>query len=111
MKVEYIIDRMIRYIEEKMFPTMVNWQRVAFRTFMNRIKHKPIMFNRVLPFLDFFEYSDENGNIDVDELIDNLREAVSTEGVLEIDIPMLGLKYNLSPSDIEELGRFMKNNY
>ena len=111
MKIDYIVDRMTRYIEEKMFPTMLNWQRVACRTFMNRIKHKPILFNSVIPFLGFFEYSDEHGHIDVDELIDNLREAVSTEGKLEISIPMLGLKYNLSPSDIEELGWFLKSNH
>jgi len=61
--------------------------------------------------VDQKRYSDENGHIDVDELIDNLREAVSTEGSLEISIPMLGLKYNLSPSDIEELGRFLKSNH
>ena len=110
MKIEKAVEGLARYIEERMFPTMVNWQRVACRTFMNRVKRKPeLLTHGVIPFLNFFDYADEMGNINIDELIADFRGAVSAEGNLLLEIPMLGLKYNLSPNDADDLCRFLKH--
>ena len=110
MKIEKAVEGLSKYIEERMFPAMVNWQRVAFRTFMNRVKRKPeLLTNGVVPFLNFFEYADEMGDINIDVLIADFRGAVSTEGNLVLEIPMLGLKYSLSPNDADDLCRYLKH--
>jgi hypothetical protein len=109
MKIEKIIDGLYRYIEDKMFPTMVNWQRVAARTFMLRVKRKPEIISKVIPTLNLFEYADENDNIDIDCFIEDFRESVRVEGELEFAVPLLGVKYKLSPSDVNELCNYLKS--
>jgi hypothetical protein len=108
MKTEKVFECLSKYIEEKMFPTMVNWQRVAARTFINRVKNKPELFSKVLPILNFFEYSDENGNIVIDDFLADLSDAIKAEGELEISIPMLGLKYKLNSKDVTEMCEYLK---
>lgn len=109
MKIERLIDGLSKYIEEKMFPTMVNWQRVAARTFIVRVKKNPQMISRLTPVLNFFEYTDANGDIDVDNFISDFKEAVEAEGGLEIAIPMFGLKYKFTSQDIVELCQYLKS--
>lgn len=109
MKFERVIEGLSKYIEENMFPTMVNWQRVAARTLLSRVKKNPQLLSRITPVLNFFEYSDDNGNIDIDDFISDFTEAVKAEGELDISIPMLGLKYKFSPQDAADLCRYLKN--
>lgn len=108
MKIEKIIDGLSKYIEDKMLPTMVNWQRVMARTVIARAKKKPQMISRLMPILNFFEYADDNGEINIDDFIYDFKEAVEAEGELEISIPTLGLKYKFTSKDIEELCQYLK---
>lgn len=109
MKIEKVIDGLSKYIEDKMFPTMVNWQRVTARIFIVRAKKNPKMVSRLMPILDFFEYSDDYGNINIDDFISDFKEAVEAEGELEISIPTLGLKYKFTSQDVAELCQYIKN--
>ena len=108
MKIEKVIEGLSKYIEGKMFPTMVNWQRVAVRTFINRAKKKPELFVKVLPILDFFEYADGDGNVDIDDFVSDFSDAIKAEGELEISIPMLGLKYKLNSQDATEMCEYLR---
>lgn len=108
MRLEHVIEGLEKYIEQKLFPSMVNWQRVTFRTFLGRAKKKPEILHRAFPVLNFFEYANQNGEISIDDFISDFTDAVKAENGLEIPIEVLGLKYKLSPSDAEELCRYLK---
>lgn len=109
MKIEKVIDALYKYVEDKLFPTMVNWQKVTARTFMLRIKKKPEIIAKAVPILNIFEYVDDKQDIDIDGFIEDLAEAVKAEGSFELSIPLLGLKYKFLPSDVEDLCRYLKN--
>lgn len=109
MKLTEVIERSEKYIADKMFPSMVNWQRVACRAFIGRIKRKQELLDKICRGFSLLDYADSEQNIHTDELISDLKNAVKAEGYLEIDIELLGLKYKLSVTDIEELGNYLRN--
>ena len=109
MKIEKIVDGLSKYIEDKMFPTMVNWQRIAARTVIARAKKKPEIIGKIMPALNFLEYADESQDINIDDFIEDFNGAVRAEGFLELSIPFLGLKYKFLPSDVDELCRYLRN--
>lgn len=109
MKIEKILDGLTKYIEDKMFPTMVNWQRIAARTVIARAKKNPDIIGKVMPALNFLQYADESQDINIDDFIEDFSGAVKAEGFLELSIPFLGLKYKFLPSDVEDLCRYLKN--
>lgn len=108
MRAEGVLKGFEKYVEKAMFPSMLNWQRVAVRTMFVRIKNNNDVLIKVLPIFNFFDYVDDNGEVDVNDFISDLAEAVHAEGHLEIAIDMLGLKYKLSSKDIEELGYYLR---
>lgn len=109
MKIEKILDGLSKYIEANMFPTMVNWQRIAARTVIARAKKKPEIIGKIMPALNFLEYANESQEIDIDDFVEDFSEAVRAEGFFELSIPFLGLKYKFLPSDVDELCRYLKN--
>lgn len=112
MKMEKIIEKLCKYVEDKLYPTMVNWQRVAVRTVLVRVKKNPQILANVLckisPILNIFEYMDENNNIDIESLMCDFKEAVQEEGELEFILPVVNIKYRLSPSDISDIHNYLK---
>ena len=60
MKIEKILDGLSKYIEANMFPTMVNWQRIAGKNGYCRAKKKPEIIGKIMPALNFLEYANES---------------------------------------------------
>lgn len=108
MKINEVVERLSDYIEKFMFPSMVNWQRVTARVFISRVKNNPQLLSKILPVLNIFDYLTEDGNVQIDDLISNLKEAVEEEGFLELP-PLFGLSYKFFPSNIDEIASFFKS--
>lgn len=110
MKIEHIVERLDRYIERNILPTMNNGQKIAIRTFVGAVKANPHAFKKRLlgdSFLGWFVCEDENGEIDVDGLLEGLKDAVSKEGHLILDTKMFG-RMTFHPPDVENLVRCMR---
>ena len=110
MRFEHIAERLSRYVERNVFPTMNNLQRIGVRTFLGMVKAKPDAFKEKIikdSFLGWFITEDEDGEIDIDPMLDGLKEAVEREGTIVLDTKMFG-KMTFHPQDIELLIRTMR---
>lgn len=105
MRIEEIAERLTRYVERHVFPTMNNLQRVAVRSFLEMVKKRPDAFRKKIAddaLLGWVLIETEDGDIDIDPILCALREAVSNEGSIVLDTQMFG-KMTFHPSDIEQL--------
>ena len=110
MKIEEIANRLSRYVERYVFPTMTNIQRVGLRAFLEMVKTRPDVFKKKIledSFLGWIIIEEEDGGIDIEPLMSGLREAVANEGVIVLDTKMFG-KMTFHPSDIEQLIHCMR---
>lgn len=110
MRFEHIAERLSRYVERNVFPTMNNLQRIGVRTFLGMVKARPDSFKAKIvdnPILGWLLIEDEDGEIDIDPMLDGLKEAVEREGTLVLDTKMFG-KMTFHPQDIELLIRTMR---
>lgn len=107
MKFEHVVERLSRYIEKNVMPTMTNPQRIGIRTVMGMIKHNPQAYKKKImddPLLKWLIIETDDGEIEIEGMINGLREAVNKEGMAILDTNMFG-KMTFKPSDIEELRR------
>lgn len=110
MRIEEIADRLTRYVERHVFPTMTNLQRVGLRAFLETVKKRPDAFKKKVAddaFLGWILIEEEDGGIDIDPILCGLREAVTNEGFIVLDTNMFG-KMTFHPSDIEQLIKCMR---
>lgn len=107
MKFEHVVERLSRYIERNVLPTMSNLQKVGIRTFIGMIKSNPTAYKKKImddPLFKWLIIETDGGEIEIEGMINGLREAVNKEGMAILDTKMFG-KMTFKPSDIEELRR------
>ena len=109
MKFEHVVDRLSKYIEKNVMPTMNNLQKIGILTFIGMIKHNPQAYKQKImddPLFKWLIVENDQGEIEIEGLICGLRDAVNKEGMAILDTKMFG-KMTFRPSDIEELKRYL----
>lgn len=105
MRFEHAVERLARYVEKTVLPTMTNLQKVGIRTFIGMIKNNPEAYRKKImddPLFKWILIEDDKGEIDVESVVCGLRDAVNKEGMVILDTKMFG-RMTFKPSDIEEL--------
>ena len=109
MKFEHAVERLARYVEKAVLPTMSNLQKIGIRTFIGMIKANPEAYKKKIlddPLFKWILIEGDKGEIDVESVVCGLRDAVNKEGFAVIDSKMFG-KMTFRPADIEELKRHL----
>lgn len=106
MTYEQVVQGIGKYIVREILPTMNTWQQIMSTIVVDRyMKNSHVLKQSLMnnPMVKPLGIIDENGNVDVDGLINDIKNAMSERGNIEFTIPIIGCKYRFSPDDIERL--------
>lgn len=109
MDFEKVIRGILKYLDREIYGNMVDWQEMVARIAVSRIigdepKLKQSLMNN--SFIRTFSIMDENGRVDVDGLMRDLKRQIEAKGKLEFSIPMLG-KFSFVTNDVDTLHRYI----
>ena len=105
MTFEKVINGILRYINNEIYPGMNDWQEVFARIAISRLlgntdELKTALMNNA--FAKTFGLIDAEGNVDVEQLMHDLRTQIERKGSITIAIPMFG-KLTFKTEDVDKL--------
>jgi hypothetical protein len=105
-----VLNGVVRYVDNEMIAHMNAWQELLARVAMARVINNADSVKNLLTtnaFARTFAIADEQGNIDVDGLICDIKKAIAGKGHIEIDVPMFG-KFKFVEQDVDKLRTYIR---
>lgn len=109
MRFEKVLNGILKYLDAEIYGGMNDWQELVARMAVTRIVRNSDNVKNALAnnaFVRTFAIIDGDGNVDVDGLIQDLRDQIAKKGKITIAIPMLGT-FSFNSSDIDKLQRMI----
>lgn len=112
MEFEKVLKGIEKFIYKEMYNGFTEWQRfmaeIAVKRIVGRsdlLKEK-LKSNSIIQMLDIM---DEEGNVDVEGLMSDIRHKIEEMGKLSLTLPLFGT-FTFCPSDVDVLHRYIINN-
>jgi hypothetical protein len=110
MEFERVINGLLKYLDKELYNEMTDWQEILARIAVGRMigdtnALKESLMNNA--FVKTFAIIDNNGNVDVDGLVHDLKEQIERKGKVSITFPLLGT-FSFIAEDVDELHRIIK---
>lgn len=105
MEFEKVLNGIIKYLNNEIYSNMNDWQEMLARIAVSRIIGNSENLKEMLitnPFIKTFAIIDEDGMIDVDGLMRDIKSQLQEKGKISITIPVIG-KFTFSMNDAEIL--------
>lgn len=105
VSINCVMDAMVKYIDEMIIPNMNDWQEVAARIAIGRVINKRDDLKRYIVntgYIRSFALIDDDGNVDIDQLVADLKREIDRKGKLSVDLKFLG-KMRFDVKDVEKL--------
>ena len=109
MEFEKVVRGILKYLDREIYTGMNDWQEMIARIAIGRIFGDEKALKNTLMnngFVRTFSIIDNNGKVDVDGLIRDIKKQIETKGKLEINIPMLG-KFSFVAEDADCLHKYI----
>lgn len=110
---ETVFNGIIKYLDREIYAGMNDWQKLIARMAVSRvIGNKDALKDTLVnnTFVKTFAIMDEDGKIDADKILAELKLQLSEMGKVEIDIPLFG-KFKFTGSDVDKLrGMIVESN-
>ena len=110
MEFNKVINGLVRYINKEIMPNMNSWQeavaRIAMARFMNNQDNVRAMLTEN-PIIKTFAIFDENGDMDAEGLMCDIKSAVREKGFIEFDLPMFG-HFKFDEADVDTLHSYIR---
>jgi hypothetical protein len=104
-----VLDGAAEFIERDIMPNMTDWQEIAARIALGRVfDNRDAIKNYFVNtgYLRTFALIDEDGNVDIDRLIADLKREIERKGTLEVNLKIFG-KLRFDSSDADKLHRII----
>jgi hypothetical protein len=105
MEFERVLNGILRYLNKEIYSNMEEWQEVVARIAVSRMIGNSEVLKQSLmdnTFIKTFAIMDDNGLVDVEGLIRDLRQQIQQKGKLTINFPLLG-KFTFNVDDVDKL--------
>ena len=105
MKIERIIEGLLKYIDRNILPHMTGLQEAGYLVIGELVRSNPEVINSYINqnfVLRAYLAADKDGNIDIDRLYNALEKVIAKKGMLSFEIPLYG-NFRLEPSDLRAL--------
>lgn len=105
MSIEQVRLGVLRFLENKIIPSLVDWQELIVATFADMIFGDTETFRGWLQkpfFRTVFLLHDGTDEMDAGPLLRSLKKTISARGEVSVKIPLLG-KYTFRADDVEAL--------
>lgn len=110
MKLNKVVDGMAKYIAEKLYPTMVDWQKLIAVDIVTRAINyskqngEALSSNSIIRALG---YVDSEENVDIENIINRLKSFIADKGgKWKIKLPLMPA-FTFTEKDVEELYEFI----
>ena len=105
MKVEFekVVEGLCSYIAKEVLPTMNTWQQVVATVAVNRYAKNSnnlkatLMNSSIAKGLNLV---DESGMVEIDDLAEDIKTAISAKGKFDITVPVIGCKLTFTAQDV-----------
>lgn len=109
MKLEKVINGILKYLNAEIYSGMNDWQEVLARIAVSRMVGNTEQLKQVLTnnaFVKTFAIMDGNGDVDVDGLTRDLRTQIAEKGKISFSLPMFG-NFTFTAEDVDKLHRYI----
>jgi hypothetical protein len=102
---ERVLNGIIKYLDREVYAGMNDWQKLLARMAVSRVignkdALKDMLMNNA--FVKTFAIMDEDGKIDAEHILAELKAQLADMGKVEVDIPLFG-KFKFTGSDVDKL--------
>ena len=109
MRFDKVVEGIARYIDGELYGSLNDWQEVIARMAVGRVLGNKEMLKRRIaenPILMSFVMLDEDGEMDADVFLDDLKRAINQKGSIKVSIPLFGnLKF--TEADVDCLRKYI----
>lgn len=106
MNFDMVLNGIMRYMDREIFSSMTDLQEFAARLAVTRVINNSQKLKETLttnPFIKTFGIIDDDGNVDIDGLHRDIKEQIRAKGKLTIKVPLIGITFHFSESDVDTL--------
>lgn len=110
MEFNKVLNGIVKYIDKEIMHNLNSWQEVLARISMSRAINNSQGIKDFITkngYIRTFAICDDQGNIDVDGLINDIKTVARNKGCIEIDIPLFG-NFKFNENDINTLHQYIK---
>lgn len=104
MKVNNIVDGLVKYINKNLYPTMTDWQKILAADIVSRAIKKAENIENTLAnnaFIQALGYIDAEGNVEIESTIETIKQYINNNGgKWKLKIPLMP-EYAFSSEDID----------
>ncbi len=112
LEFEKVLKGIEKYIYRELYKGLTDWQCFMAEIAVKRIVNRSDVLKETLksnPVIQMLDIMDEDGNVDVEGLMSDIRSKIEEMGKLSLSIPLFGT-FSFCPSDVEVLHRYIINN-
>lgn len=105
MEFEKVLNGITRYINNEIYSNMTDWQEILARIAVSRMVANSENLKKSFienPFIKTFAIIDNNGNVDLEGLIRDIKSQIAQKEKISFSIPVFG-KFTFTPSDVDKL--------
>lgn len=109
MKLEKVVNGILRYLNAEIYSSMNDWQEMLARIAVSRMVGNTEQLKQMLAnnaFVKTFAIMDSNGDVDVDGLARDLRTQIAEKGKMSFSLPMFG-NFTFTADDVDKLHRYI----
>lgn len=109
MEFERVINGIVKYLNSEIYKGMNDWQEMLARIAVSRAVNNAQNIKSALsnnPFIRTFAIIDENGMVDVDGLMRDIRSQFEHKEKISFSLPMFG-NFTFTAADIDKLHRMI----
>ena len=107
MEFERVIKGITKYLNNEIYAGMNDWQEMLARIAVSRMIGNTNNLKNTLinnPFVRTFPIIDENGDVDIEGLLEDIKSQLNEKGKITFSLPMFG-NFTFTPADVEKLHR------
>ena len=112
-KFERVVDGIVKYIDNEIYPGMNDLQELVARLAVARIVNNEESIKKALEnngVIRTFGIIDGEGMVDIDSLIKDIKKEMERKGSLVVSIPMFG-KLTFKSADVDVLYKYITGGY
>lgn len=111
MDFENVLKGIEKYICKEMYKGLTDWQQFMAEIAVSRVVNRSQKLKETLQnnaIIQMLGIMDEQGNVDVDGLIHEIKHKIEEKGSLSFSLPLFG-SFCFKPSDVDVLHRYISN--
>ena len=111
MEFEKVLNGIVKYASKEVFVNMNSWQSALSRVAAARLINNAQNIKEMLSanaFIKTFGIFDDNGNVDLESLIADVKTAIREKGCIEFELPLFG-KFKFIESEVDKMHSYIRS--